>query len=202
MGTREADALRGCSFVETEVGVGALLRWPSARQVRTTPPMATITLKGNTIHTAGTLPAVGSQAPDAKLTGLDLSDKLLSSIPGKRVLNIFPSVDTGVCAASVRTFNKRATEKPDVTVLNVSLDLPFALKRFCGAEGIEKALSFSAFRSDFGAKFGLPIQDGGMAGLFSRAVVVLDAAGKVLYTEQVPEIGQEPNYDAALAALG
>lgn len=164
--------------------------------------MATITLKGNTIHTSGSLPAVGSTAPDAKLTGLDLKDVTLSSIAGKRVLNIFPSLDTGVCATSVRTFNKKATEKPNVTVVNVSMDLPFAQKRFCGAEGIEKALTFSAFRSDFGQKFGLLITEGGMAGLCSRCVVVLDEAGKVLYTEQVPEIAQEPNYDAALAALG
>ena len=163
--------------------------------------MANITLKGNPIQTEGTLPAVGSAAPDATLTGLDLADKKLSSIPGKRVLNIFPSVDTGVCAMSVRTFNKRATEKPNVTVINVSMDLPFALKRFCGAEGIEKALTFSGFRGDFGKQYGVTIQSGGMSGLFSRAVVVLDESGKVVYTEQVPEIGQEPNYDAALAKL-
>lgn len=164
--------------------------------------MTAITLKGNTIHTSGSLPAVGTSAPDAKLTGMDLKDVTLSSIAGKRVLNIFPSIDTGVCATSVRTFNKKATEKAGVTVVNVSMDLPFALKRFCGAEGIEKALTYSVFRSDFGQKFGLLIAEGGMAGLCSRAVVVLDEAGKVLYTEQVPEIGQEPNYDAALAALG
>jgi thiol peroxidase len=164
--------------------------------------MATITLKGNTIHTSGHLPTVGSTAPDAKLTGLDLKDVALSSIGGKRVLNIFPSLDTGVCAASVRTFNQKAAGKPGVTVVNVSMDLPFAQKRFCGAEGIDKALTFSAFRSDFGQKFGVLITDGGMAGLCARAVVVLDAAGKVLYTELVPEIAQEPNYDAALAALG
>jgi thiol peroxidase len=163
--------------------------------------MANITLKGNPIQTEGTLPAVGSAAPDATLTGLDLADKKLSSIPGKRVLNIFPSVDTGVCAMSVRTFNKRATEKPNVTVINVSMDLPFALKRFCGAEGIEKALTFSGFRGDFGKQYGVTIKSGGMSGLFSRAVVVLDESGKVVYTEQVPEIGQEPNYDAALAKL-
>jgi thiol peroxidase len=101
----------------------------------------------------------------------------------------------------VRTFNKRATEKPNVTVINVSMDLPFALKRFCGAEGIEKALTFSGFRSDFGKQYGVTIQSGGLTGLFSRAVIVLDESGKVLYTEQVPEIGQEPNYDAALAKL-
>ncbi|KFA90514.1 thiol peroxidase [Archangium violaceum] len=163
--------------------------------------MAKITLKGNPIQTESNLPAVGAQAPDATLTGIDLADKKLSSIPGKRVLNIFPSIDTGVCATSVRTFNKRATEKPNVTVINVSMDLPFALKRFCGAEGIEKALTFSGFRGDFGKQYGVTIQDGGLAGLYSRAVVVLDENGKILHTEQVPEIGQEPNYDAALAKL-
>ncbi|HVE85920.1 MAG TPA: thiol peroxidase [Myxococcales bacterium] len=163
--------------------------------------MATVTLKGNPIKTSGDLPAVGSTAPDATLTGLDLADKKLSSIQGKRVLNIFPSIDTGVCATSVRTFNKRAAEKPGVTVLNISMDLPFAQKRFCGAEGIERALTFSAFRSDFADKFGVKIADGGMAGLCSRAVVVLDEQGKVVYTEQVPEITQEPNYDAAMAKL-
>ena len=163
--------------------------------------MTRITLKGNPINTAGSLPAVGSTAPDATLTGLDLADKKLSSLPGKRVLNIFPSIDTGVCATSVRTFNKRATEKPNVTVINVSMDLPFALKRFCGAEGIDKALSFSGFRGDFGKQYGVTIQDGGMAGLYSRAVVVLDESGKVVHAEQVPEIGQEPDYEAALAKL-
>ncbi len=163
--------------------------------------MAEITLKGSPLHTIGTLPAVGSKAPDSTLTGPDLTDKTLSSIPGKKVLNIFPSIDTSVCATSVRTFNKRATEKPNVTVINVSVDLPFAVKRFCGAEGIEKALSYSAFRSDFGQKYGVTIKDGAMAGLFSRAVVVVDENGTVIHSEQVPEIGQEPNYDAALARL-
>jgi len=163
--------------------------------------MAKITLKGNPIQTEGSLPPVGAPAPDVTLTGMDLSDKKLSSIPGKRVLNIFPSIDTGVCATSVRTFNKRATEKPGVTVINVSMDLPFALKRFCGAEGIEKALTFSGFRGDFGKQYGVTIQDGGLAGLYSRAVVVIDEGGKVIHSEQVPEIGQEPNYDAALAKL-
>ncbi|MBM7116425.1 thiol peroxidase [Archangium primigenium] len=163
--------------------------------------MAKITLKGNPIHTQGELPAVGSTAPDATLTGTDLADKKLSSIPGKRVLNIFPSIDTGVCAASVREFNQRATQTPGVTVLNISMDLPFALKRFCGAEDIEKAQSFSGFRGDFGQQFGVTIQDGGLAGLYARAIVVLDEGGKVLHTEQVPEIAQEPNYDAALAKL-
>jgi len=163
--------------------------------------MATITLKGNPVHTSGNLPEVGSTAPDATLTGLDLQDKKLSSIPGKRVLNIFPSMDTGVCATSVRTFNKRVAEKPGTTIINISMDLPFAQKRFCGAEGIDKALSFSAFRTDFADKFGVKIADGPMAGLCSRAVVILDEQGKVLHTEQVPEITTEPNYDAAMAKL-
>jgi thioredoxin-dependent peroxiredoxin len=163
--------------------------------------MAKITLKGNPIQTGGQLPAVGAPAPDATLTGIDLADKKLSSIAGKRVLNIFPSIDTGVCATSVRTFNQRATEKPGVTVLNISMDLPFALKRFCGAEGIDKALSFSGFRGDFGQKFGVTMTEGPMTGLFSRAIVVLDEGGKVIHSEQVPEIAQEPNYDAALAKL-
>jgi thiol peroxidase len=163
--------------------------------------MATVNLKGNPIQTAGNLPAVGSTAPDAMLTGVDLQDKKLSSIPGKRVLNIFPSLDTGVCAASVRTFNKRAAEKPGVTVVNISMDLPFAMKRFCATEGIERAVSFSAFRTDFADKFGAKITQGGMAGLLSRAVVILDEQGKVIYTEQVPELTTEPNYDAAMAKL-
>jgi thiol peroxidase len=164
--------------------------------------MAVINQKTNPTRTSGELPAVGTMAPDVKLTPQDLKDVMLSSIAGKRVLNIFPSVDTGVCSNSVRAFNKKATERPDVTVINVSMDLPFAFRRFCAAEGITKALSMSIFRSDFGAKFGCLITEGGMAGLCSRAVVVLDATGKVLYTEQVPELGQEPNYDAALAAVG
>jgi thiol peroxidase len=163
--------------------------------------MATVNLKGNPIKTAGNLPAVGSTAPDATVTGIDLQDKKISSIAGKRVLNIFPSVDTGVCAASVRAFNKTAAAKPGVTVLNISMDLPFAMKRFCAAEGIDRALSFSAFRGDFADKFAVKIQEGGMAGLLSRAVIILDEQGKVLYTEQVPEITTEPNYEAALAKL-
>ncbi|HYV48003.1 MAG TPA: thiol peroxidase [Myxococcaceae bacterium] len=163
--------------------------------------MATVNLKGNPVQTSGSLPAVGSTAPDATLTGLDLQDKKLSTISGKRVLNIFPSLDTGVCATSVRTFNKRAAEKPGVTVVNISMDLPFAMKRFCATEGIERAVSYSAFRTDFGDKFGVKITQGGMAGLLSRAVVILDEQGKVVYTEQVPEITTEPNYDAAMAKL-
>ncbi len=163
--------------------------------------MATITLKGNPIHTSGTLPAVGSLAPDFTLTANDLSDKKLSSFAGKRVLNVFPSVDTNTCAMSVRAFNKRAAALEGVTVLCISMDLPFAQKRFCGAEGLDRVVTLSAFRSGFAEQYGLKIAGGGMAGLCSRAVVVLDEQGKVLYTEQVAEIAHEPNYDAALAAL-
>jgi thiol peroxidase len=163
--------------------------------------VAKITLKGNPINTSGNLPAVGSSAPDFALVAGDLSEKKLSAFTGKRVLNVFPSIDTGVCATSVRTFNKKAAAVSGVTVLNISMDLPFAAKRFCGAEGIEGAVTLSAFRSNFGDQYGLKITDGPLTGLCSRAVIVVDEAGKVVYTEQVPEIGQEPNYDAALAKL-
>jgi len=163
--------------------------------------MAKITLKGNGIETLGELPAVGSTAPDFKLLKQDLSRASLKDFPGKKILSIFPSVDTGVCAASVRAFNKLASEK-DITVLNVSEDLPFALKRFCGAEGIDKVEALSAFRSSFSQDYKVEIVNGPLAGLASRAIVVLGEDNKVLYAEQVPEIGQEPNYEAALAALG
>jgi thiol peroxidase len=163
--------------------------------------MSTITFKGNPVHTSGTLPAVGSVAPEFNLVAADLSEKKLSSFAGKRVLNIFPSLDTGVCATSVRTFNKKAAGMAGVAVLNISMDLPFAAKRFCAAEGIEGAVTLSAFRSNFAEQYGLKMVDGPLAGLCSRAVIVVDAAGKVVHAEQVPEIAQEPNYDAALAAL-
>lgn len=164
--------------------------------------MAEITLRGNPIHTVGDLPAVGAPAPAFTLTGGDLSDITLGDFVGQQlVLNIFPSVDTGVCATSVRTFNQKAGGREGVTVLNVSADLPFAQARFCGAEGIDGVKNGSAFRSDFGTAYGVTITDGPMRGLLSRAVVVIDAEGNVAYTEQVPEIAQEPNYDAALAAL-
>lgn len=163
--------------------------------------MATITFKGNPIHTNGALPAVGSAAPDFSLVGADLAEKKLSGFQGKRVLNIFPSIDTGVCATSVRTFNKKAAGMPGVSVLNISMDLPFAAKRFCAAEGIEGAVTLSAFRSNFAEQYGLKMVDGPLAGLCARVVIVVDGAGKVVHAEQVPEIAQEPNYDAALAAL-
>ncbi|CAN5696583.1 thiol peroxidase [soil metagenome] len=164
--------------------------------------MAQITLRGNPVQTVGDLPEVGAPAPAFTLTGKDLGDVTVGYFAGKSlVLNIFPSVDTGTCAASVRNFNERAAGRDDTAVLNVSADLPFAQARFCGAEGIENATSASTFRSDFGETYGVRIADGPMAGLMSRAVVVVDPDGVVKYTEQVPEIAQEPDYDAALAAI-
>ncbi|WP_319431329.1 thiol peroxidase [Mycobacterium sp. RTGN5] len=163
--------------------------------------MAQITLRGNPINTVGDLPAVGAQAPTFDLTGTDLGSVDSGQFGGKGVvLNIFPSVDTPVCAISVRTFNERVGAT-GISVVNVSKDLPFAQKRFCGAEGIENVVTASAFRSSFGEDFGITITDGPMAGLLGRAVVVVGPDGKVVYTELVPEIGTEPNYDAALAAV-
>lgn len=163
--------------------------------------MATITLRGNPIHTTGDLPQAGGASPDFSLLRGDLSRASLASFSGKKILNIFPSIDTPVCATSVRKFNKIASEK-GVTVLNISEDLPFAQKRFCGAEGIDKCESLSAFRSTFSKDFGVEIADGPLAGLSARAVLVLDESNKIVHSELVPEIGQEPNYDAALAAIG
>jgi thiol peroxidase len=164
--------------------------------------MAQITLRGNPISTVGELPAVGSTAPGFTLTGTDLGTVDSEQFRGKSVLlNIFPSVDTPVCAMSVRTFNERAAAS-GLAVLCVSNDLPFAQKRFCGTEGIENVTTASAFRDDFGKDYGITIADGPMAGLLGRAVVVIGADGNVVYTELVPEIGTEPNYDAALAAAG
>ena len=165
--------------------------------------MAKITLGGNPIETQGDLPAVGSQAPNFELSAADLSLKSLKDYAGKKlVLNIFPSVDTNVCATSVRTFNKEAAALEGVTVINISKDLPFAMKRFCGAEGIENVENLSEFRNQsFSDGYQVSMTSGALAGLFSRAVVVVDEAGKIAHTEQVPEIAQEPNYEAALAAL-
>jgi len=165
--------------------------------------MATITLKGGPVQTSGSLPTVGSQAKDFCLTGADLADVSLANYAGKRVvLNIFPSVDTGTCAASVRQFNKEVGNMSNTVVLCVSVDLPFALARFCGAEGLTNVVTLSELRArKFGEDYGLRIIDGPLAGLFSRCVVVLDEAGKVLYTEQVPEITQEPDYAPVVALL-
>ena len=163
--------------------------------------MATITLQGNPIETVGELPAVGSNAPAFTLTKTDLSEVGLQDFAGKTViLNIYPSVDTGICAASTRKFNEVASSNANVVVLCISADLPFAHSRFCGAEGLENVVSLSTFRNaDFGSNYGVTITTGPLAGLMSRAVVIVKD-GKVTYTEQVPEIAQEPDYDAALAA--
>jgi thiol peroxidase len=165
--------------------------------------MATVTLRGNPLTTSGEIPAAGSTAPDFRLTGLDLKDISLGNVAGsKTVLNIFPSVDTATCAASVRRFNAEIGNFPGAKVLCISRDLPFALKRFCGAEGLDHVQPVSELRDlSFGAAYGLRLLDGPMAGLLARAVVVIDGAGKVLHSELVPEIAQEPNYEAALAAL-
>ncbi len=165
--------------------------------------MATITLGGNPVHTSGELPAIGTKAPEFTLVKGDLSTASLSDFKGtKLVLNIFPSIDTGTCATSVRKFNEKAASLENTKVICISRDLPFAQTRFCGAEGIQNVISASDFKDgSFGAAYGLSITDGPLAGLHSRAVVVVDADGNVAYTEQVAEIKDEPNYDAALAAL-
>lgn len=164
--------------------------------------MTTVTLQGNPIETVGELPAVGTKAPAFELVKTDLSSVSLSDFAGKKlVLNIFPSVDTGTCAASVRKFNEEATKLDNTAVLCVSADLPFALARFCGAEGIENVESGSAFRSTFGEDYGVTFKTGPLTGLLSRSVVVIDEQGEVVYTQQVAETADEPDYDAALAAL-
>lgn len=167
--------------------------------------MAQTKLGETTVNLNGNLPTVGSPAPSFSLTGIDLKDVSLNDFKGKNVvLNIFPSVDTRVCAMSVREFNKRAASLPETVVLNVSKDLPFAFRRFCAAEGIDKVVSLSDFRDHgaFSKSYGVEMTDGGMAGLYARSIVVIDKNGKVIYTELVPVIGQEPNYDGALNVLG
>ncbi|WP_177735083.1 thiol peroxidase [Flavobacterium inviolabile] len=165
--------------------------------------MAQITLKGNTIHTTGELPQVGTQAKDFQLVKNDLSLASLSDFKGSKVvLNIFPSVDTGTCAASVRKFNEKASNLENTKVLCISRDLPFAQARFCGAEGLSNVINLSDFKDgSFGKEYGLTIADGPLAGLLSRVVIVLDENGVVKYSEQVPDIVDEPNYENALAAL-
>ena len=164
--------------------------------------MAKITLKGNEINTVGNLPEVGSNAKDFCLVGGDLSEKSLASFDNKRkILNIVPSLDTGVCAASTRKFNEEAAGLDNTVVLVVSEDLPFAQGRFCETEGIKNVETLSSFRSSFGDDYGVEISDGPLKGLTSRAVVVLDENNKVVYTEQVPEITQEPDYGKALESL-
>jgi len=164
--------------------------------------MATITLKGNDIHTAGSLPAVGHEAPLFTLTKNDLSSFSLSELKGKKVIiNISPSMDTGICASTARKFNEEASNN-DAVVLHITKDLPFAHTRFCEAEGIKNVITLADYKnSDFADAYNTLIVDGPMAGLHSRCVVVINEAGKIAYTEQVPEIVQEPDYEKALAAL-
>ena len=168
------------------------------------PGMAKITLKGNPVTTVGDLPKVGTAAPGFALVKQDLSIAALKDFAGKRVvLNIFPSIDTPTCAVSVRKFNQEAGKLADTVVLCISKDLPFAQKRFCGAEGLEKVMTLSDFRgTSFGKDYGVTIADGALNGLFARAVVVIDKTGKVAHTELVGEIANEPNYQKALAAIG
>jgi thioredoxin-dependent peroxiredoxin len=165
--------------------------------------MASITLGGNAINTNGNLPNIGTSATDFTLVAVDMSTANLETYVGKKkILNIFPSVDTGVCATSVRTFNTQAAALDNAVVLCISRDLPFAQKRFCGAEGIENVVMLSDFKDgSFGKNYGVEMADGKLAGLHARAIVVLDVNNSVLHSELVPEIAQEPNYDAALAVL-
>lgn len=164
--------------------------------------MATVKLKGNDIHTKGALPKIGSELKDFTLVDINLDEKKLSDFSGKRkILNIFPSIDTGVCAASARKFNVEASQLENTVVINISKDLPFALGRFCAAEGLNNVETLSDFRGHFGDEYGLTLEDSPLKGLLSRAVIVTDENNKIIYTEQVPEITQEPDYEKAIAAL-
>lgn len=165
--------------------------------------MSTVTLQGKPLHTIGELPKIRAMAPDFTLTKNDLSETHLTDYLGKKIiLNIFPSIDTPTCASSVRHFNTSAAQRPNVQVLCISADLPFAQKRFCGAENITNVITASVFRHpEFGKAYGVTLKDGPLAGLLSRAVVVINEKGDVIYHQQIPEITQEPDYDAALAAL-
>ncbi len=165
--------------------------------------MAQITLKGNPFNTCGELPKIGQDAPDFKLVKADLSEVSKGDLAGKRIiLNIFPSLDTPVCAQSIRTFNKRASEAANTQVVCISMDLPFAFGRFCSTEGLENVISASAFRAaEFGQSYGTTIVDGPLKGLMARSIVVIDEKGIVRYTQLVKEVAEEPNYDQALASL-
>jgi thiol peroxidase len=164
--------------------------------------MAVVILGGNPVHTIGVLPELGTLIPDFELAGMDLTEFASARFAGKKlVINIFPSVDTGTCAMSVRRFNQAASTLDNTVVLCVSADLPFAQKRFCGAEGIDNVTMGSSFRSHFGESYGVTLVDGKFCRLLARSVVVADATGTVVHTELVPDIGHEPNYESALDAL-
>jgi thiol peroxidase len=164
--------------------------------------MATTALGGDPAHTVGDLPAVGDNAPDFTLVDADLQAFSLGDIPGRKVLSIFPSIGTGVCQAGLRRFNELASGLDNTTVLNISMDLPFAVKEFCAAEGLENVKVGSAFRSTFGDDYGVRLLDSKFEGLLARSVVIVDEDGKVTYTELVDDIATEPDYDAAVSALG
>jgi len=184
----------GCTSTETE-------KLNNKTDMETTNG-TTITLGGNPVHTIGKLPEVGTEVKDFTLTGVDLNEMTLADYKGKYiVMNIFPSVNTGVCSKSVRKFNEEASKLDNTTILCISKDLPFAQKEFCGAEGIENVVMLSDFRNDFGKNYGVQIVDGPMKGLLSRAVIVVNPEGKIVYEEQVPEIGQEPDYAGAINAV-
>ena len=165
--------------------------------------MATITLEGNEIHTVGELPAIGSDAPAFTLTNSEMGETSLADFAGKKViLNIFVAIDTGICAESTRRFNAAAGSLDNTAVLCISADLPPTLARFCGAENLDNVITLSTFRHpEFGKDYGLTVEDGPIRGLNARSIVIIDENGKVVYTEQVPEIAQEPDYDAALTSL-
>lgn len=165
--------------------------------------MARVTFKGNPVNTSGSLPAVGSEAPELRLVASDLSEKSLKDYAGKKkVLTINPSFDTGVCQATARKFNQSLAGKGDLVVLAVSADLPFAQKRFCEGEGLKNVVPLSSFRSSFASDYGVKLVDGPLAGLTARAVIVLDEKNRVLHSQLVPEIAQEPDYSAVVASLG
>jgi thioredoxin-dependent peroxiredoxin len=165
--------------------------------------MAKLTLKGEPVTSSGNLPAIGSKAPDFKLVKSDLSDVKLSDLKGKKViLSIFPSQETGTCSASIRRFNQIAAGKKNVMVLGISKDLPFAHKRFCESEGIANVVTLSGYRDqEFGKLYGVDVLNGAFGGLYARSVIIIDETGKVVYTQQVSEMANEPDYDAVLAAL-
>jgi thiol peroxidase len=165
--------------------------------------MAKITFKGSVIHTSGKLPARGTVAPDFKLTGADLADVALATFgQKKKIVNIVPSLDTPVCALSARKFNEAVAALANTVLINISADLPFAQSRFCESQGLKNIVTLSTLRSRFGKEYGVQIKDGALAGLMSRAVLVLDGNNRIVYAQQVPDIAQEPDYDAVLAAAG
>lgn len=165
--------------------------------------MATMNLKGNPVNLSGTLPAVGATAPEFTVVNASLEDVTLANFAGKKkILNITPSLDLGVCATSVKTFNEKIASRSDAVVLTITKDLPFAQKRFCETEGIKNVVALSAFRSSFGKDYGIEMTSGGFSGLLGRSIVVLDENNKVLYTQITSDIVEEPDYEKALAALG